>query len=77
MKTIEALTESFNNTLSLEDKIKDLRVKAFEDFSKAGIPNRKQEYWKFSDPSVILNLDLNYNDSTSDINEEYLSLIHI
>jgi len=71
MKTIEALTESFNNTLSLEDKIKDLRVKAFEDFSKVGIPNRKQEYWKFSDPSVILNLDLNYNDSTSDINEEY------
>ena len=71
MKTIEALTESFNNTLSLEDKIKDLRVKAFEDFSKVGIPNRKQEYWKFSDPSVILNLDLNYNDSTNDINEEY------
>ena len=71
MKTIEALTESFNNTLSLEDKIKELRVKAFEDFSKAGIPNRKQEYWKFSDPSVILNLDLNYNDSTNDINEEY------
>ena len=70
MKTIEALTESFNNTLSLEDKIKDLRVKAFEDFSKVGIPNRKQEYWKFSDPSVILNLDLNYNDSTNDINEE-------
>ena len=53
MKTIEALTESFNNTLSLEDKIKDLRVKAFEEFSKSGIPNRKQEYWKFSDLSLI------------------------
>ena len=72
MKAIAALTKSFESTLELEnDAIRDLRIKAFEEFNKAGIPTRKQEYWKFSDPSVILNLDLNHNDSTININENY------
>lgn len=72
MKAIETLTKSFEGTLEVKnDEIKNLRIKAFEEFKKTGIPTRKQEYWKFSDPSVILNLELNNNDSTIDINENY------
>ncbi len=72
MKTIEKFTESFKNTLDVPDDIvKQLRIEAFEEFSKIGIPTRKQEYWKYSDPSVILNLDLEFNDSLNEIDEEY------
>ncbi len=72
MKTLEAFAESFKTTLDSQDKrIEILRKNAFEEFSKAGIPTRKQEYWKFSDPSVILNLNLKYNDSSSDFDDNY------
>ena len=72
MKTLEAFAESFKTTLDSQDKrIEILRKNAFEEFSKAGIPTRKQEYWKFSDPSVILNLNLKYNDSSNDFDDNY------
>ena len=72
MKTLEAFAESFKTTLDSQDKrIEILRKNAFEEFSKAGIPTRKQEYWKFSDPSVILNLNLKYNDSSNDFDDDY------
>ena len=72
MKTLEAFAESFKTTLdSRDERIEILRKNAFEEFSKAGIPTRKQEYWKFSDPSVILNLNLKYNDSSNDFDDDY------
>ena len=72
MKTLESFAEAFKTTLDSQDKrIEILRKNAFEEFSKAGIPTRKQEYWKFSDPSVILNLNLKYNDSSSDFDDNY------
>ena len=72
MKTLESFAEAFKTTLDSQDeRIEILRKNAFEEFSKAGIPTRKQEYWKFSDPSVILNLNLKYNDSSSDFDDNY------
>ena len=72
MKTLESFAEAFKTTLDSQDKrIEILRKNAFEEFSKAGIPTRKQEYWKFSDPSVILNLNLKYNDSSNDFDDDY------
>ena len=72
MKTLEAFAESFKTTLDSQDKrIEILRKNAFEEFNKAGIPTRKQEYWKFSDPSLILNLNLKYNDSSRDFDDNY------
>ena len=72
MKSIDKFAESFKNTLDVpDDTVKQLRIEAFEEFSKTGVPTRKQEYWKFSDPSVILNLDLEFNDSLNEIDEDY------
>ena len=43
MKSIDKFAESFKNTLDVpDDKVKQLRIEAFEEFSKAGIPTRKQ-----------------------------------
>tara|TARA_B100001029_G_scaffold146247_1_gene126771 strand:+ start:927 stop:2147 length:1221 start_codon:yes stop_codon:yes gene_type:complete len=69
---METFVKAFKDTLkSPEDEIESLRTEAFEEFSKTGIPNSRHEYWKFSDPSVILNLDLKLNDSLDDIDEDY------
>ena len=64
--------KSFKETLKLPKVgIEELRTKAFEEFSKIGVPNSRNEYWKFSDPSVILNLDLKLSDTLEDIDEDY------
>ena len=64
MKAINQFRNDFENTLNMsEGIIKNIRSKAFEKFISEKFPTRKDEYWKYSDPSSILKLDLNYNDS--------------
>ena len=54
MKAIERFTADFNHIMELsDDKLNDLRKESFEEFTKKGLPTRKEEYWKYSDPSVI------------------------
>lgn len=72
MKAKNAFADDFESTLTLSNgKIKDLRIKAFEEFSKVGIPTNKDEFWKYSDPSVILNLDFEFNDTGSTDEDDY------
>ena len=61
MKAVETFTTDFENTLNLpDDNLKLLRQESFEEFKKQGLPTRKQEYWKYSDPSVISNIELEF-----------------
>ena len=54
MKAIERFTADFDHIIELsDDKLNDLRKESFEEFTKKGLPTRKEEYWKYSDPSVI------------------------
>jgi Fe-S cluster assembly protein SufD len=72
MKAKNAFADAFENTLNLSDgKIKDLRIKAFEEFSRVGIPTNKDEFWKYSDPSVILKLNLEFNDTGSTDEDDF------
>jgi len=64
MKALDNFKADFENTLQLsKGLIKEIRSKAFEKFISEKFPTRRDEYWKYSDPSSILKLDLNYNDS--------------
>jgi len=59
MKVIESFAADFKSTLKFSNKkLKNIRIKAFEDFKNKGLPTRKQEFWKYSDPSIIKNLNL-------------------
>ena len=54
MKAIERFTADFNHIMELsDDNLNDLRKESFKEFTKKGLPTRKEEYWKYSDPSVI------------------------
>ena len=72
MNVIDKFKADFENTLNRsEGLIKNIRSKAFEKFISGKFPTRKDEYWKYSDPSAILNLDLNFNDSGNFEDENY------
>ena len=72
MNVIDKFKADFENTLNRsEGLIKNIRSKAFEKFISEKLPTRKDEYWKYSDPSAILNLDLNFNDSGNFEDENY------
>ena len=61
MKAVETFTTDFENTLNLpDDNLKILRRESFEEFKKHGLPTRKEEYWKYSDPSIISNIELEF-----------------
>ena len=61
MKAVETFTTDFENTLNLpDDNLKILRQESFEEFKKHGLPTRKEEYWKYSDPSIISNIELEF-----------------
>ena len=72
MKAVETFTTDFENTLNLpDDNLKLLRQESFEEFKKQGLPTRKQEYWKYSDPSVISNIELEFVSSGQYEDENY------
>jgi len=61
MKALKTFTTDFENTLNLpDDNLKNLRRESFEEFKKHGLPTRKEEYWKYSDPSIISNIELEF-----------------
>ncbi len=72
MKAIDQFKADFENTLHLSKGfVKNIRNKAFEKFITSKFPTNKDEFWKYSDPSIILNLDLNYNDSGNFESDNY------
>ena len=61
MKAVETFTTDFESTLDLpDDNLNLLRRESFEEFKKHGLPTRKEEYWKYSDPSIISNIELEF-----------------
>ena len=72
MKVLDNFKADFENTIHLsKGLIKDIRSKAFEKFISEKFPTRRDEYWKYSDPSSILKLDLNYNDTGNFEDDNY------
>ena len=54
MKVLNKIEADFNDIVASEnDIIKNLRVENFGEFSKQGIPTSKEEFWKFTNPSII------------------------
>ena len=54
MKVLNKIEADFNDIVASEnDIIKNLRVENFGEFRKQGIPTSKEEFWKFTNPSII------------------------
>ena len=54
MKVLDKISADFDNSISDEkESIKNIRIDNFTEFKKMGIPTSKEEFWKYTDPSII------------------------
>ena len=74
MKIIEKITADFNNITGDEnDPLHAFRTESFNEFKVKGIPSSSEEFWKYTNPSVVndfnfgLGLFTDYEDDKFDI----------
>tara|TARA_B100000029_G_scaffold498171_1_gene566642 strand:+ start:772 stop:1995 length:1224 start_codon:yes stop_codon:yes gene_type:complete len=54
MKVLNKITADFDNTINNDNSIlKNTRIENFDEFKKKGIPTSKEEFWKYTDPSIV------------------------
>ncbi len=54
MKVLNKIEADFENIItSVSGETKEIRIENFNEFKKEGIPTSKQEFWKFTNPSII------------------------
>ncbi len=72
MKAIERFAADFDSIMKLsDDNLNNLRKESFEEFRKKGLPTRKEEYWKYSDPSIISKIELELGTSSEYKDDNY------
>jgi len=72
MKAIEGFAADFDSIMKLsDDNLNNLRKESFEEFRKKGLPTRKEEYWKYSDPSIISKIELELGTSSEYKDDNY------
>ena len=65
MKVLNKIEADFNDIVANEnDTVKNLRIENFSEFKKLGIPTSKEEFWKFTNPSVIKDSEFSLGDSS-------------
>ena len=74
MKVLHKIEADFEESIAnSSDETRDIRTENFDEFKKLGIPTSKQEFWKFTNPSVIndsefkLGLSNDFEDDKFDI----------
>ena len=54
MKVLNKIEADFENIItSVSGETKEIHIENFNEFKKEGIPTSKQEFWKFTNPSII------------------------
>ena len=74
MKILHKIEADFEESIAnTSDETRDIRTENFDEFKKLGIPTSKQEFWKFTNPSIIndsefkLGLSNDFEDDKFDI----------
>ena len=72
MKVLQKIEADFKkNIAEVSGKIKDIYAENFSEFKKIGIPDSKQEFWKFTNPSVIKDSEFSLGSSSNFEDEEF------
>ncbi|MDG1545217.1 MAG: Fe-S cluster assembly protein SufD [Candidatus Poseidoniia archaeon] len=72
MKVLDKISADFDNSISDEtESIKNIRIDNFTEFKKMGIPTSKEEFWKYTDPSIINDSEFNLGNSENMEDENY------
>jgi len=55
MNVLNKIAADFDNTINHNAILKNIRIENFDEFKKTGIPTSKEEFWKYTDPSIVNN----------------------
>ena len=54
MKVLDRMIADFDSTIDNADEVvKNIRIENFSEFKASGIPTSKEEFWKYTDPSIV------------------------
>ena len=75
MKVLNRIAADFDSTIDNADEVvKDIRIENFNKFKESGIPTSKEEFWKYTDPSIVNDSEFSLGAST-EINDDNFDII--
>jgi Fe-S cluster assembly protein SufD len=75
MKVLNRIATDFDSTINDADEVvKNIRIENFNEFKESGIPTSKQEFWKYTDPSIVKDSEFSLGAST-EINDDNFDII--
>ena len=75
MKVLNRIAADFDSTIDNADEVvKDIRIENFNEFKESGIPTSKEEFWKYTDPSIVKDSEFSLG-ASSEINDDKFDII--
>ena len=75
MKVLDRMVADFDNTIDKADEVvKNIRIENFSEFKESGIPTSKEEFWKYTDPSIVKDSEFSLGTS-SEINDDGFDIV--
>ena len=75
MKVLDRMAADFDSTINdAEEVVKKIRIENFSEFKESGIPTSKEEFWKYTNPSIINDSEFSLG-APSEINDENFDII--
>ena len=75
MKVLNRIAADFDSTIDNADEVvKDIRIENFNEFKESGIPTSKEEFWKYTDPSIVKDSEFSLG-ASSEINDDEFDII--
>ncbi len=75
MKVLHKIESDFEKTIANSgSETKGIRIDNFNEFKKMGIPTSKQEFWKFTNPSVIKDFEFTLG-ATNDFEDDKFDIV--
>ena len=75
MKVLNRIAADFDSTIDNADEVvKGIRIENFNEFKESGIPTSKEEFWKYTDPSIVKDSEFSLG-ASSEINDDEFDII--
>ena len=75
MKVLNRIAADFDSTIDNADEVvKDIRIENFNEFKESGIPTSKEEFWKYTNPSIVKDSEFSLG-ASSEINDDKFDII--
>ena len=75
MKVLDRMIADFDSTIDNADEVvKNIRIENFSEFKASGIPTSKEEFWKYTDPSIVKDSEFSLG-TPSEINDDDFDII--